>query len=973
MLPLLLLASATPAAWAAQPKNLAVGHVPPVVAHRRVTPQGNLAATNRLQLAIGLPLRNQAELARLLKDLYNPASPVFHHYLTPAEFTSRFGPTASDYARVTAFAAANHLRITATSSNRMLLAVNGAAADVERAFHVRLKTYRHPREPRNFFAPDTEPTVDGSLPVQDVSGLSDYVRPHPCLQFQKHAAATPQTGSAPGGGYMGGDFRQAYAPGTGLVGTGQTVGLFQLDGYDPADIAAYTGQAGMTNVPLQNVLLDGFDGTPGGNNDEVCLDIEMAMSMAPGLDRIIVYEGNLPNDILNQMAMDDAASQLSCSWTWGGGPTTTTDQIFAQMAAQGQSFFTASGDYCAYAPGAIDDLGFGDTPVDNPLVTTVGGTTLMTDDSGNRVAETTWNWGGGYGSSGGYSSYYEIPYWQGGIDMTATGGSATTRNIPDVALTADNVYIAYDSGGFGYVGGTSCAAPLWAAFTALVNEQRAQLGQPPTGFLNAALYDLCRGTNYPAVFNDITTGNNTSAANPTGFMAVTGYDLCTGWGTPNGTNLINALTTPDFLGAGGTNLDITITVGNPVTTTNWVLSLTNSGVTSLNWAAGSLPSWLSVAPAAGTLPANGSVNLNLTIPTASLLPPGAYQASLAVTNLAQGFVPIAANIALTVNPTVGTLGSTGYLGGTYSPTNWMLKLTNATGADMNWVAGTLPAWLTVTPTAGTVPANSSINLNLSLTAPINLPPDNYEALILVTNLTQNSLQFAAVATLAINQSLVRNGGFETGDFTGWSFAGDTVIGNTIYNVVATGSDFPGIVHSGNYGAFLGELGYQATLTQTLPTVPGQRYLVSCWLNNPQAGPGQQFTGSWDGTSFVYLTNLPAIKNWTNLATVITASGTTSVLQFGAENDTNYFGFDDVSVCPVPPVNFNSLSVQGTGLQLSWFSLPALNYEVDYTTNLAAPDWTSLGSVTATTNVTTLMDTSVPNEDNARFYRLVLLP
>ena len=248
MLPLLLLASATPAAWAAQPKNLAVGHVPPVVAHRRVTPQGNLAATNRLQLAIGLPLRNQAELARLLKDLYNPASPVFHHYLTPAEFTSRFGPTASDYARVTAFAAANHLRITATSSNRMLLAVNGAAADVERAFHVRLNTYRHPREPRNFFAPDTEPTVATDLPVQDVSGLSDYVRPHPCLHFQQHTPATPQAGSAPGGGYLGGDFRQAYVPGTTLVGAGQTVGLFQLDGYDSADIAAYTP-----------VLADGLD------------------------------------------------------------------------------------------------------------------------------------------------------------------------------------------------------------------------------------------------------------------------------------------------------------------------------------------------------------------------------------------------------------------------------------------------------------------------------------------------------------------------------------------------------------------------------------------------------------------------------------------------------------------------------------------------------------------------------------------
>ena len=973
VLPWLLLVTFAPAAWAAEQKNLAAGHVPAVVAHGRVNPQGRLASTNRLQLAIGLPLRNQEALARLLKDLYNPASPVFHHYLSPAEFTSRFGPTTRDYARVTAFAAANQLTITATSSNRMLLAVNGATADVERAFHVRLKTYRHPREARSFFAPDTEPTVDGSVPVQDVSGLSDYVRPHPCLHFQKRTSATPQAGSAPGGGYLGGDFRQAYVPGTTLVGTGQTVGLFQLDGYDPADIAAYASLAGMTNVPLQNVLLDGVDGTPGGNNDEVCLDIEMAMSMAPGLAQIMVYEGTTPNDILNRMAMDDAASQLSSSWTWGGGPTATTDQIFAQMAAQGQSFFTASGDSCAYAPGEIDDPGAGLTPADNPLVTSVGGTTLLTDNGGNRLAETTWNWGNGNGSSGGYSSFYEIPFWQGGIDMTATGGSASTRNIPDVALTADNVYIAYDSGSYGYVGGTSCAAPLWAAFTALVNEQGAQLSQPPVGFLNAAFYNLGRGTNYPAVFNDITTGNNTSAANPTGFFAVAGYDLCTGWGTPNGTNLINALTAPDFLGAGGTNLDITGTIGSPFTATNWVLSLTNTGAASLDWAAGSLPAWLNVSPAAGTLPANGSVNLNVTIPAVDLLPPGTYLASLAVTNLGQGLVPIAANIALTINPTIGTLNSSGYLGGAFSPANWMLNLTNATGADMNWVAGLLPVWLTVSPAAGTVPANSSVNLNLSLTAPINLAPDNYTALLLITNLTQNSLQFAAPAALAVNPTLVQNGGFETGDFTGWTFIGDTIIGSNIYNVVATDADFPGLVHSGKYGAFLGQAGYLATLTQTLSTVPGQMYLVSGWLNNPQTGSNQQFTGSWDGTNFVNLTSPPAINNWTNLTCVITATGTASVLQFGAQNDANYFGFDDVSVRPVPPVNFNNLSVQGNGLQLAWFSLPALNYEVDYTTNLAAPVWVSLGSVTATTNLTSLTDTGAPNNDSTRFYRLVLLP
>ena len=246
-------------------------------------------------------------------------------------------------------------------------------------------------------------------------------------------------------------------------------------------------------------------------------------------------------------------------------------------------------------------------------------------------------------------------------------------------------------------------------------------------------------------------------------------------------------------------------------------------------------------------------------------------------------------------------------------------------------------------------------------------------MLLITNLTQNSLQFAAPAALAVNPTLVQNGGFETGDFTGWTFIGDTIIGSNIYNVVATDADFPGLVHSGKYGAFLGQAGYLATLTQTLSTVPGQMYLVSGWLNNPQAGSNQQFNGSWDGTSFVYLTNLPAINNWTNLTCVITATGTASVLQFGAQNDANYFGFDDVSVRPVPPVTFNRLSLQNNSLQLSWFSLPKLNYEVDYTTNLAAPVWVSLGSVTATTNVTILTDTGAPNDDSARFYRLVLLP
>ena len=148
----------------------------------------------------------------------------------------------------------------------------------------------------------------------------------------------------------------------------------------------------------------------------------------------------------------------------------------------------------------------------------VGGTTLTTGTGGAYSSETVWNWrlydGSYWGSSGGISTYYAIPFYQQGISMSANQGSTTMRNVPDVALTADNVYVVYDNGSTGNFGGTSCAAPLWAGFTALVNQQAAAAGQAPVGFLNPALYTIGKGVNYTTAFHDITTGNNYSASSP---------------------------------------------------------------------------------------------------------------------------------------------------------------------------------------------------------------------------------------------------------------------------------------------------------------------------------------------------------------------------------------------------------------------------------------------------------------------------
>jgi uncharacterized repeat protein (TIGR01451 family) len=524
------------------------GHVPQVV--RRLSPVGTLPETNQLRLAIGLPLRNKAALTNLMEQLYDPASPQFHHYLTPEQFTENFGPTESDYQKVIAFARRHGLRVAGTHGDRVLLDVTGSVADIEKAFQVTLRTYQHPTEKRKFFAADAEPSVEAGVPVLDISGLNDYgiLRPQnlQVMPVKNAKNISPNAGSSQYGYYCGNDFRAAYLPGVTQNGAGQTVGLLEFDGYYNSDITNYESQSGLTNyvVPLQIVALDNAaTNSPGDGDIEVSLDIEVAIAMAPALAKVVVFEAPNSsayfNDILSAMVSSNQIKQLSCSWSYSGSPSGTTDQYFQQMITQGQSFFDAAGDSDAYT-------GATGVPNDDPYITIVGGTTLATaGPGGSWVSETVWNSGGGVGGSGGVSTYYSIPTWQTGINMTTNLGSTTMRNIPDVALAADLVWCVYSNGvTSGYVRGTSIAAPLWAGLTALVNQQAAATGRSPVGFLNPAIYAIGKSGNYNASFNDITTGDNTWSSSPTKFFAVPGFDLCTGWGTPKSTNLFNALLLP---------------------------------------------------------------------------------------------------------------------------------------------------------------------------------------------------------------------------------------------------------------------------------------------------------------------------------------------------------------------------------------------------------------------------------------------
>src|SRR6266478_2407628 len=291
------------AAAAVPPKRQTVhGQVPSGAS--RLQPLGRLPGPKRLELAIVLPLRNQVALSNLLAELYDPKHPNFHRFLTPEQFVAQFGPSEENYEAVAEFAKSHGLSIVARHPNRVLLDISGTVAELERALHVNLRLYQHPTEARTFYAPDTEPSLDLATPVLGISGLDNFELPRPmgrkAVPFERSRPTPYSTGTGPRGTLLGKDFRNAYASGVSLDGTGEAVGLFEMDGYYAADITAYESLAGLPFVPLTNVLLNSYSGAAGQYNDEVALDIEMAVAMAPGLSRVIVYEGTVANDILNR-------------------------------------------------------------------------------------------------------------------------------------------------------------------------------------------------------------------------------------------------------------------------------------------------------------------------------------------------------------------------------------------------------------------------------------------------------------------------------------------------------------------------------------------------------------------------------------------------------------------------------------------------------------------------------------------------
>jgi subtilase family serine protease len=524
-------------------------HVREAVRSGRAKRVGKLSGSQVLKLNIVLPLRDPAGLETFLKNLYDPSSRSYRHFLTVRQFSDQFGPAQKNYDAVVRFAKSNHLTVIGGSRDGMNVEVSATVSAIESAFHVTLRTYRHPTENRNFYAPDKEPTTDLSFSLWHISGLDNYSIPHALFvrksDYAKAHGMRPQdvvahatTGSGPSASFLGSDMRAAYYSGTALTGAGQNLGLFEFSGTDLTDLTTYYNNIGQTNnVPVSLYSTDGTStscmySVNSCDDAEQTLDMTQALGMAPALASLVMYVGSTDTAILSAMTSHSPLpTTIGCSWGWTPADTSTLDPYFERMAAQGQTFFSASGDNSTWS--SSNEA----WPSDDANIVSVGGTDLIT-----AAAAGPWQSETGWADSGGGISpdNIPIPSWQQivGVINSSNKGSTTLRNGPDVSANANfTFYVCADQSACtaNEYGGTSFAAPMWAGYVALVNQQLAENNKSLIGFLNPTIYAQNVTSAYATDFHDITSGTSGS------YSAVPGYDLVTGWGTPNGVGLINAL------------------------------------------------------------------------------------------------------------------------------------------------------------------------------------------------------------------------------------------------------------------------------------------------------------------------------------------------------------------------------------------------------------------------------------------------
>jgi subtilase family serine protease len=575
-----------------------------VLAAAALAHAASLPAGQRLHVTVTLRPRDPAALTAYARAVSTPGSSAYLHYLTPAGFARRFGPTPAQISAVRGALRARGLHPGATSAGGLSIPVTATAGQLERGLSVGLSLRSLPGR-RTAIAATAKPTLGPGAAgiVQAVLGLDTGSAPRPLLQRAPlHAAAVPaaarvphvatggpqpcasaQTVASSDNAHTADQIASAYGfpglYGAGDQGAGVTIAVYELEPNSAADIAAYQSCYG-THTSVSYVPVDGGSGT-GSGSGEAALDIENLIGMAPAAN-VLVYQGpnsnsagpgSGPYDTFAAIVNQDRARVVSVSWgqcepALGAGNAAAENTLFAQAAVQGQTIVAASGDSGSEdcdTGGVLPQTELAvDDPSSQPFVTGVGGTTLQS--LGPRPTESVWNGGGNLAmgllqpgaGGGGISSLWPMPADQLGAPASAgvvgPGSSGSPcgrsggycRQVPDVSADADpsTGYVIYWNGdgsagqpsGWQSIGGTSAAAPVWAALLALTDASPRCAGGP-LGFAGPALYRAA-GSTYAGDFNDISTGNNDfTGTNGGSYAARRGYDEASGLGSPNASAL----------------------------------------------------------------------------------------------------------------------------------------------------------------------------------------------------------------------------------------------------------------------------------------------------------------------------------------------------------------------------------------------------------------------------------------------------
>ncbi|MFZ0869235.1 MAG: protease pro-enzyme activation domain-containing protein [Rhodanobacter sp.] len=538
-----------------------------------VTPLEN---TKVLQVAVSLNLRNAAQLQAFIKSVNTPGDAAYGKFLTPAQFKATYSPTDAQVQAVVAHLQQSGFRNVTVSANNTLVFADGNPATVATAFNTTMKTYTHGGKQR--FGNDGDVMVPQALSgiVGSVMGLQNVSQKHTL----SHLGAKVDTQAAVGTQASGGstvthaptDFPGIYDAGSTPAAFNTTVGIITWGDLSQtqSDLALMASAAAMSPVNVKVVpvtLGSAVDFSDDGASDaEWNLDSQSITGTSGGVKQLIFYtaangkDGPADEELTdagitaayNQAVADDVAKVINVSLgedetgSNQSGTQQADDAVFAQAAAQGQTFSVASGDQGVYlttggdfetnagvvlpAPFSLSSYSVSE-PATSPNVIAVGGTEVSTNGTA-WVGEVAWNDGiadAGDGNNriwatgGGKSLFESAPAWQ----QTALG--ATTRSVPDVAYDASSVTGAQIFiGGKRYsVGGTSLASPIFVGVFARIQTYANNSIGFPASFMYRDF------PNNPAVLHDVTSGNNGVSYQGTtyGYNAATGWDYTTGYGS----------------------------------------------------------------------------------------------------------------------------------------------------------------------------------------------------------------------------------------------------------------------------------------------------------------------------------------------------------------------------------------------------------------------------------------------------------